>query len=413
MSIRLLAPAIEETTVEALIDVLATHEPQPPFSDSRIDCCQRLSRALFSDAEARVYPELQSLAFWLRKAGILPLRDEFATRTRPDIVRVPRGTVFHIPPGNVDTIFVYSWALALLAGNLNVVRVSSRNSPQSLILCRLLREVLGGSNLGQFFVQYGHDASVTKAFSDSCDARVIWGGDFTIQAIREFPLPVHAKEITFPDRSSLSAISAAAWLASGEERVEVARQFFNDTFWFDQMACSSPRLLVWCGVESDGRQAAADFLDRLEQEIDRRGYRLEAGVRMQKLLFAAGAIIDQPVSAYLTCGPQLTVLELGTLETLRPEHCGGGLLFQFHTPSLMDIAPHIRRRHQTLTYFGFERSELEALARHLQGRGLDRMVPIGQALSFSSVWDGYDILDELTRAVVIERSIGTAVTRYT
>jgi hypothetical protein len=402
MSVRILAPALEETTVDALVKTLAALQPQPPFSEPRIDCCQRLSRALFSDAEARVFPELQSLAFWLRKAEMLPLRDEFAARTRAGVVRVPRGMVFHIPPGNVDTIFVYSWALALLAGNLNVVRVSSRNSPQALILCRLLRGILGGSGLGQFFIQYGHDAGVTRALSDACDVRVIWGGDLTIQAIREFPIPVHAKELAFPDRSSLSAISAAAWLsASQNRREEIARQFFNDTFWFDQMACSSPRLLVWCGVESDGRQAANDFLATLQREIERRGYRLEAGVRMQKLLFAAGAIIDQPVSSYLTCGPQLTVLELQSLDTLGREHCGGGLLFQFQTASLMDIAPHIRRRHQTLTYFGFEHSELRALAGRLQGCGLDRMVPIGQALQFSSIWDGYDLLDELTRAAVI------------
>ncbi|HVO97880.1 MAG TPA: acyl-CoA reductase [Bryobacteraceae bacterium] len=330
------------------------------------------------------------------------LRDEFSSRTRRGVLRAPRGTVFHIPPGNVDTMFVYSWALALLAGNRNVVRISSRNSPQSLILCRLLRGVVGDRNLGQFFVQYGHDPAVTKTLSDCCDARVIWGGDRTIRTIRDFPLPVHAKEITFPDRWSLSAISAPVWLSASEnQREDVSGQFFNDTFWFDQMACSSPRMLVWCGVESECRNASGDFLERLQQEIDRRGYRIEPSVRMQKLLFAAGAVIDQPVLSYVTAGPQLTVLELGSLDTLGPEHCGGGLLFQFHTASLIDIAPHIQRRHQTLTYFGFEPAELLGFVQQLQGRGIDRVVPIGQALRFSTVWDGYDLLDELTRAVVI------------
>jgi hypothetical protein len=402
MKVQLLAPAIEEIAVDALLHILSSYEPQPPFSDSRIECCQRLSRALFSDAEARAFPELQSLAFWLRKAEILLLRDAFHASACPGSVRVPRGTVFHIPPGNVDTIFVYSWVLALLTGNQNIVRVSTRNSPQSLILCRILREMLGGAALGQFFIQYGHDTGVTQALSDVCDVRVIWGGDLTIQAIRQSPLPVHAKELTFPDRSSLSAISSAAWLTTSEEqRVEVVRQFYNDTFWFDQMACSSPRLLIWCGLQTDGRRAADAFLAGLEHEISRRGYHLDASVRMQKLLFAAGAIIDQPVSSYRTGGPQLTVLELESLDNLRTEHCGGGLLFQFHAASLADIAPHIRRRHQTLTYFGFEHAELLALAQNLQGRGLDRIVPIGQALKFSSVWDGYDLLAELTRTVDI------------
>ena len=402
MNVRLLAPVEEEIPLETLLEALSAREPQPPFSDSHLDCCAELSRSLFADPEARAFPALLALAFWLRKAELLSLRDEFAALARPGVMRVPRGTVFHIPPGNVDTIFVYSWTLALLTGNRNVVRISTRNSPPTLILCRLLRGVLDGRGLGQFFVQYGHDPAVTAALSQACDVRVVWGGDRTVRAIREFPLPVHAKELTFPDRYSLSAISAAAWLsASAEERARVIQQFYNDVFWFDQVACSSPRLVVWCGPESDCSRASAGFLPALEQEIGRRGYRLEPAVRMQKALFAARAILDQPVSAYQTYGPQLVALDLESLENFNRHHCGGGLLFQFRTASLSAIAPHIRRQDQTLTYFGFERAELEGFARQLQGRGLDRIVPVGQALRFGRFWDGYDLLEEMTRAVAI------------
>ncbi len=47
-------------------------------------------------------------------------------RSRRRTLRFPQGLVFHIAPGNADTVFVYSWALAALAGNRNVVRVSER-----------------------------------------------------------------------------------------------------------------------------------------------------------------------------------------------------------------------------------------------------------------------------------------------
>jgi len=402
MNIRLIAPVEDEIPLNALLDALSARGPQAPFSDSHIDCCVRLSRSLFADREARAFPALQALAFWLRRAELLSLREEFAALVRPGILRVPRGTIFHIPPGNVDTIFVYSWTLALLTGNRNVVRVSPRHSPQTLILCRLLRRILDGRDLGQVFVEYGHDPAVTAALSQACDVRVVWGGDGTIRAIREFPLPVHAKELTFPDRYSLSAISAAAWLsASDEERDRVVQQFYNDVFWFDQVACSSPRLLVWCGSESDCSRASAGFLPALELEIGARGYRIEPGARMQKELFAARAILDRPVSGHQTYGPQLVVLDLESLENFDRHQCGGGLLFEFRTASLSALAPHIRRQDQTLTHFGFERAELEEFARQLQGRGLDRLVPIGQALRFSRFWDGYDLLEEMTRAVAI------------
>jgi hypothetical protein len=42
------------------------------------------------------------------------------------------------------------------------------------------------------------------------------------------------------------------------------------------------------------------------------------------------------------------------------------------------------------------------LAERLGGRGIDRWVSMGHALDFGAVWDGYDLLGELTRRVVVE-----------
>jgi hypothetical protein len=70
-------------------------------------------------------------------------------------------------------------------------------------------------------------------------------------------------------------------------------------------------------------------------------------------------------------------------------------------PALADLIPLILRRDQTLTWFGFDQSELRAFAIALNGRGVDRLVPIGQALNFEHRWDGYDLFLELTRRIVI------------
>jgi hypothetical protein len=37
--------------------------------------------------------------------------------------------------------------------------------------------------------------------------------------------------------------------------------------------------------------------------------------------------------------------------------------------------------------------------RAANGRGVDRIVPFGEALTFGRFWDGYDLLAELTRRV--------------
>ena len=86
------------------------------------------------------------------------------------------------------------------------------------------------------------------------------------------------------------------------------------------------------------------------------------------------------------------MLELEEAVKLDRTHCGGGLLFQARTDRLLDIARWIGRRDQTMTYFGFSAEQLRQLAVSLNGRGIDRMAPIGQALNFHRYWDGYDLV---------------------
>ena len=62
----------------------------------------------------------------------------------------------------------------------------------------------------------------------------------------------------------------------------------------------------------------------------------------------------------------------------------------------------IKRKDQTLSHFGFDHEEVRALARALNGRGIDRIVPIGRALQFHRYWDGYDLLRSFTRTVYVE-----------
>jgi hypothetical protein len=48
-----------------------------------------------------------------------------------------------------------------------------------------------------------------------------------------------------------------------------------------------------------------------------------------------------------------------------------------------------------MCYFGLSKDELDELATLSFGRGIDRIVPIGAALNFDYIWDGYNLFDEL------------------
>jgi len=67
----------------------------------------------------------------------------------------------------------------------------------------------------------------------------------------------------------------------------------------------------------------------------------------------------------------------------------------------MDLLPLIQRKDQTLGYFGFSREELTSFAQQLTGRGLFRIVPVGEALQFESIWDGVDLTYSLVRQITI------------
>jgi hypothetical protein len=406
MQIEMLLPQQRVIALEELRSLLAGSTAAEPFHESVVDASVDLSQRIFHDPEARAYPELLALAYWMRKAEMNRLTAQFRSLQLDHRVLAPRGLVFHLPPRNVDTIFVYSWLLAALTGNRSVVRLSPQRSESTSILLRLLRETLAAAaepaRSGTTIVSYGHEEEPTEMLSALCDARVIWGGDQTVEIIRRSPLAPHAKEITFPDRYSLSAIRADAYAGLPEEKRDyLADQFFNDSYWFDQLACSSPRLVVWCGTGPETRAASADFFRRVAGCVERRRYVLPAAASMQKLVYACSAILNSTVEECRRY-KGLIVLTLASLAGFQRSHPGGGLFFEAHLESLLELTAFLGRRDQTLTWFGFTPEELHALVRSLNGRAIDRIVPIGQALQFHRFWDGYDLLQEFCRCVYIE-----------
>jgi hypothetical protein len=406
MRIEMLLPVERTIALEELRGLLSGPVAAEPFHSSLVDASVALSQRIFRDPEARAYPELLALAYWMRKAEIIRLLEQFRALKLDNRVLAPRGLVFHLPPRNVDTIFVYSWLLAALSGNRNVVRLSPQRSETTNILLRLLRETLAAAAepaaSGTIIVSYGHEEEPTAMLSSLCDARVIWGGDQTVSTIRRSPLAPHAREITFPDRYSLSAIGAEAYAELPEaQRDALADRFFNDSYWFDQLGCSSPRLVVWCGTEAAARAASADFFPRVAGCVERRRYDLPPAANMQKLVYACSAILDSPVEECRRY-KGLTVLRLDSLAGFDRSHPGGGLFLEVHLASLLELTPFLERRDQTLGWFGFPAGELHAFARALNGRAIDRIVPLGQALQFHRFWDGYDLLQEFCRCVYIE-----------
>jgi hypothetical protein len=391
-----LVPARGTGELTQIAEALRAAPSLEPFAPELLEFCHGVSRALFADPRAKRHGELVPLASFLRRASVGALAQEFAAQAREGVVQVPRGLAFHVPPSSVDTMFVYSLAVSLLVGNRNVVRLSQRRSETTEVLIDALNAVaaehpaVAGSLA---VVSYGHELEPSTLLSRAADVRIIWGGDATIETIRALPLAPHATELLFGDRFSFSAIATdAGWS-------DLAHRLFRDAYWFDQMGCSSPRLVV--AVGDDGWERLRELFDGLQTEIGLRRYELELGAVLAKRAYAYGALADRPVRAYRPLSNELTVLELDTLDGFDRTHPGAGLFYAAVVPDLDELAAFVARKDQTMTVSGFDDEQLAGFVRAVNGRGVDRIVPVGDALAFGRFWDGYDLLAELTRRVFV------------
>lgn len=376
------------------------------FSSERIAVLDRLSRAILAHAPLRADPASVALAFWLRNANLTRLRERFLARegAGADGIIVPAGRVFHIAPANVDTLFVYSWALSFLCGNRNVVRLSTRTGGVVRELIQVIGVLMKSEPLlavDNAFVQYGRSGSVNEVLSSWCTHRIVWGGDETVHALRRVPLPPHASERAFASKYSWSVVKSAAWLsADAAQRTQIAERFFNDVFWFDQMACSSPQTVFWIGSDAEITQATREFDESLLGVVRRKMPEQEVSVAVQRrnrafsLATAAGVRFDPAQTGFTSVG----VSEHGVLDK---EICGGGFLIHAGSPSLLETVKFVTPSDQTVTHFGFTPAELREFAAAAGAAGLDRIVPIGEALDFSPDWDGYSLLQDFVRTVTL------------
>lgn len=381
-----------------------------PFDSRATDFVARLSQQILTHPQVRQFPELAAMAHWFRPARLREMAAGYPAELPAALVR-GRGLAFHVAPANVDSVFMYSWLISLLAGNTNIVRVSQKVSPQLGFLIGVLADVLqqpvGGPVAGRIvLLTYSHDAAVTQKISRHCLARVVWGGDATVAAIRAIPLRPTATEICFPDRFSLAAIKASSIVQASEaELAKLAGAFYNDAFWFAQQACSSPRLVNWVGTEDEYRAAHGRFWPAVEREVARREAENTPAMGMTRLAaafeFAAGGMA-RPHDVNSRAGfPTLLALEGPISNTVKDIHCGNGLFLEQRFDSLADLATQLSDKEQTLAEYGFSRADILAMVDGLSGRALDRVVPIGEALAFAPIWDGTDLFTFFTRRISI------------
>lgn len=367
----------------------------PLFSDEALGFLDCLSKRLMENGEARRYPDVIAYAFWIRKAHMEQVRMSYRTEAQ----RVGRGVAFQIAPSNIPVQFAISMAYALIAGNASVIRVSDRNFEQVRIICEAIQDVLSDEfhTLSAYIciTQYPHDDVITQDLSSQCEVRMIWGGDHTISAIRKATVKPRCLDLGFADRYSIAVIDSDDYLKQDSRMV--ALNFYYDTYFSDQNACSSPRLVVWIGESIP--QAKETFWSALEKIVAEK-YQMDAICSSEKLLKTAVCAARYPGIKEKKNDNLLVRVELPALyENIMDFKGNCGFFFEYSVNKLQEIVPLLKEECQTITYIGHIEDELRKVIRDSGVKGVDRIVPVGHAADISFVWDGLDLPNVLSRQI--------------
>ncbi len=396
----------ERTSVA--VDAISSWKQSPgvlePFDNRTIEFLDSLSKVILNSSELNRVAEIVALAFWLRKANINSFIKENSHLTENKNESVsPVGRVFHICPSNVDTMFMYSFAISILMGNKNILRISQREgSPHLNTLFDVINAHVAKEENKLFcdyfnIITYEHDAEINTYFSMHADARVIWGGDETIRTFKSFPVSPGTKDIVFADRVSYALFKSAAFLSLSEkEKSGVAEKFYNDSYSFNQKGCSCPQAIFILGNSSDNKKFSDQFYDALKKVVLRKYDTDVYSLASLKLNQLAGDAMEEKISSVYEDDCRIVFAELEG-NSITSGSCGGGLFYTKSIEQLKDFVPFIHSKVQTVGFFGLNENEIKSVKELSSGKGIDRLVPVGKALDFHYLWDGYNLFDELCR----------------
>lgn len=369
------------------------------FDDVVVEFLDTLSKSLMTSKAAKEYPDVVTLGFWIRKSSVLRLRSRFLKET--DDIMLGRGIAFHIAPSNVPVNYAYSLITGLLTGNANIVRIPSKDFPQVSIINNAINEVLGSfSEMRPYIclVRYERNQDINDDLSKLADTRIIWGGDSTISELRKSPLSPRACEITFADRYSLAVIDSDKYLAL-DEKEGFAQKFYNDTYLSDQNACTSPRIVVWTGSK---KAKAKDVFWKTLHDLVKKKYEFQPIMGINKLTSSyLAAVAEDDVKVEI--GDDNYIFRINVKQAspaLMELKDNSGYFFEYDCEGILEIKEFCNNTHcQTIGYLG----EKEDITRLLTSgiKGVDRVVPIGSTMDFDLIWDGYNLVERLTRTIKV------------
>ena len=373
-----------------------------PFQTDVIDFIDQFSIEIKKNKNTKNLKEFLSLAFWCRKKNLI-LKKNLNNKIHK---QKGLGIVFHVPPKNIEISFAYSLLFGILSGNTNIIKIDSRNNTFK-IFYKIIIKVLNKkkySFLKQmiFFIDYNKQLEITKKISLISDCRIVWGSDETIDFFKSLPTKTRSRNLFFSDRFSFSIINDKSLNNISKKNLyETVKKFYVNTFFSDQGACSSPHLIIWYKCGSNKNKIL--FWNAL-LNIVKKNYLMKDGFYIKKYdKILQSFVKEQNFNYYKSFENLINVVGLKKVDhDIHTRKGNFGLFFEYDLDNLSEISSFVTEKYQTLLYFGFKKKDLHKLIFDNDLKGIDRVVQFGNSLNIDLIWDGYDIIDNLTRIIEIE-----------
>lgn len=188
--------------------------------------------------------------------------DPFGARDCPRTTAhvLPQGVLFHIAPGNMPGLPVYTVLEGLLTGNINLLKLPHGDKGLSLAALRLLteQEPRLAPYIYAFDLPSGRREDM-KALADLADALVTWGGDGAVEAARALAGP-GCRLIEWGHRLSF------AYVSGYEDREGELSALAGHIVETGQRLCSSCQVIF---LDSEDREAGLAFCREFLPHLER------------------------------------------------------------------------------------------------------------------------------------------------
>ena len=374
--------------------------PNDIFSKNIILLLNEISKEILNNKKCKKFPDLVTFGFWCRKSNIKRIFNNYNFFNN----RMGRGTVLHITPSNIPTNFAYSMVFGLLSGNNNIIRLPSKNFLQVKILCEILKKLSTKKIYRESFqrlllIKYQNSDLISSELSKNVEARVIWGGDSTINKFKTFKTKPRCIDLSFANRYSISLIDSNKLAKLNSRNLSnLAKKFYNDTYTMDQFGCSSPSSVFWLGKNN---LAKKKFWFELS-EIVNKEYDLDLSGANKKISNLMNFTLNKN-KRFKTNIKNFNLIKLKSkkLSFDNFENINFGTFFEIDLININHLKKYTSEKLQTITYYGTDFKIIKKFRVNNKIKGIDRIVPIGRAFDLTPEWDGVDIISTLSRTIGI------------